>query len=73
VPLGRIDLRGRRTLASGIVKEREFAADNIVLSFVDFHSANLTSRSSYVLEPDGVVLPDFAAYALEAASKAGSL
>jgi len=65
VPLGRIDLRGEGTLASGIVKGKgEFAADNIVLSFVDFHSANLTSRSSYVLEPDGVVLPDFAAYAL---------
>jgi len=65
VPLGRIDLRGEGTLASGIVKGNgEFAADNIVLSFVDFHSANLTSRSSYVLEHDGVVLPDFAAYAL---------
>jgi len=25
---------------------------------VDFHSANLTSRSANVLEPDGVVLPD---------------
>src|SRR5229473_1561978 len=65
VPLGRIDLRGEGTLASGTIKGNgEFAADNIVLSFVDFHSANLTSRSSYVLEPDGVVLPDFAAYAL---------
>src|SRR6266436_6640681 len=65
VPLGRIDLRGEGTLASGIVKGNgEFAADNIVLRFVDFHSANLTSRSSYVLEHDGVVLPDFAAYAL---------
>ena len=31
---------------------------------MDFHSANLTSRSSYILDPDGVVLPDFAAYAL---------
>src|SRR5258708_40296208 len=65
VPLGRIDLRGEGTLASGIVKGKgEFAADIIVLSFVDFHSANLPSRSSYQLEPDGVVLPDFAAYAL---------
>jgi len=65
VPLGRIDLRGEGTLASGTIKGNgEFAADNIVLSFEDFHSANLTSRSSYQLEPDGVVLPDFAAYAL---------
>jgi translocation and assembly module TamB len=65
VPLGRIDLRGEGTLASGTIKGKgEFAADNIVLGFEDFHSANLTSRSSYQLEPDGVVLPDFAAYAL---------
>ncbi|HXH67360.1 MAG TPA: hypothetical protein VNI81_09170, partial [Candidatus Limnocylindrales bacterium] len=65
VPLGRIDLRGEGTLASGVFAGKgEFAADNIVLSFEDFHSANLISRSSYVLEPDGVVLPDFGAYAL---------
>jgi len=64
----------KETLASGIVKGNgEFAADNIVLSFVDFHSANLTSRSSYVLEHDGVVLPDFARMPSGAASKAGSL
>src|SRR5208337_1945607 len=36
----------------------------IKLSFEDFHAANLTSRSSYVLDPQGVVLPDFVAYAL---------
>ena len=65
VPLGRIDLRGQGTLASGIFNgQGEFAADNIVLSFDDFHSANLTTRSSYRLEPDGVVLPDFATYGL---------
>ncbi|HTB91393.1 MAG TPA: translocation/assembly module TamB domain-containing protein [Candidatus Sulfotelmatobacter sp.] len=65
VPLGRIDLRGDGTLASGQFGGKgEFAADNIVLSFEDFHSANLTSRSHYALEPDGVVLPDFAAYGL---------
>jgi len=52
VPLGRIDLRGEGTLASGIVKGKgEFAADNIVLSFVDFHSANLTSRSATSSNP----------------------
>jgi translocation and assembly module TamB len=65
VPLGRIDMRGEGTLSSGnILGKGEFAADNITLGFLDFHSANLTSRSSYVLEPDGVLLPDFAAYAL---------
>jgi translocation and assembly module TamB len=65
VPLGRIDLRGDGTLASGQFKGKgEFAADNIVLGFEDFHSANLTSRSHYLLETDGVLLPDFAAYGL---------
>jgi translocation and assembly module TamB len=65
VPLGRVDLRGEGTLKAGQIRGTgSFAGDNIALGFLDFHSANLSSRSSYVLEPDGVVLPDFAAYAL---------
>jgi translocation and assembly module TamB len=65
VPLGRIDLRGEGGLTPrGISGKGSFAADNIALGFEDFHSANLTSRSSYILDPDGVLLPDFAAYAL---------
>jgi translocation and assembly module TamB len=65
VPLGRIDLRGEGTFADGQILGRgSYVGDNITLGFLDFHSANLSSRSSYVLEPKGVVLPDFAAYAL---------
>jgi translocation and assembly module TamB len=65
VPLGRIDVRGEGTLAGGtILGKGSFAADNITLGFQDFHAANLSSRSSYVLDPKGVVLPDFVAYAL---------
>jgi len=65
VPLGRIDLRGEGTLNGGKIHGTgSFAGDNIALGFEDFHSANLSSRSSYVLDPEGVVLPDFAAYAL---------
>jgi translocation and assembly module TamB len=65
VPLGRIDLRGDGTVENdGIRGKGNFAGDNITLGFLDFHSANLTSRSSYTLDPKGVVLPDFAAYAL---------
>jgi translocation and assembly module TamB len=65
VPLGRIDLRGEGTIENGsILGKGNFAADNLTLSFLDFHSANLTSRSSYRLDPKGVTLPDFAAYAL---------
>ena len=65
VPLGRVDVRGDGTLKAGQIRGTgSFAGDNITLGFLDFHYANLSSRSSYVLEPDGVVLPDFAAYAL---------
>ena len=65
VPLGRIDVRGEGRLNNGdIYGKGSFAADNVTLGFLDFHSANLTGRSSYVLDPKGVELPDFAAYAL---------
>jgi translocation and assembly module TamB len=65
VPLGRIDLRGEGTVANGtFLGSGNFVGDNITLQFSDFHSTNLSSRSSYTLEPDQVVLPDFAAYAL---------
>jgi translocation and assembly module TamB len=65
VPLGRVDLRGEGAIADGIISGKgSFAGDNITLGFADFHSANMASRSSYILEPKGLVLPDFAAYAL---------
>ncbi len=65
VPLGRIDLRGEGTIENGAVLGKgSFAGDNITLGFLDFHSANLSSRSSYTLESKQAVLPDFAAYAL---------
>jgi translocation and assembly module TamB len=58
-------VRGDGTVEKeGIFGRGNFAGDNIALGFEDFHSANLSSRSSYVLDPKGVVLPDFAAYAL---------
>ena len=70
VPLGRIDARGQGTIENGaVLGQGSFAADNITLGFEDFHSANLTSRSSYTLERKGVVLPDFAVYALEGSVK----
>jgi translocation and assembly module TamB len=65
VPLGRIDLHGKGELKDGtILGDGNFAADNITLGFADFHSANLISRSSYVLESGGAVFPDFSAAAL---------
>lgn len=65
VPLGRIDIRGEGTIENGtFLGSGGFVGDNITLQFNDFHSANLSSRSSYILAPAQVVLPDFAAYAL---------
>jgi translocation and assembly module TamB len=65
VPLGRIELRGEGALTRGKISGKgSFAGDNIALGFEDFHSSNLTARSNYILDPEGVVLPDFAAYAL---------
>jgi translocation and assembly module TamB len=65
VPLGRIDLRGEGTIGGGRTQgEGSFAGDNVTLQFTDFHSANLSARSSYTLDDKQVVLPDFAGYAL---------
>ena len=65
IPLGRIDLRGEGAIGGGKVQGKgSFAGDNITLGFEDFHSANLSSRSSYTLDEKGVFLPDFTAYAL---------
>jgi translocation and assembly module TamB len=65
VPLGRIDMRGDGSIEDGAVLGKgSFAADNIALGFLDFHSANLSSRSSYTLEAKDLILPDFTAYAL---------
>ena len=45
VPLGRIDLRGEGTIEDGsVLGKGSFAGDNITLGFMDFHSANLSSR-----------------------------
>ena len=70
IPLGRVDLRGEGQVANGsVLGKGSFAGDNITLGFQDFHSANLSSRSSYILHEKGIVLPDFAVYALGGSAK----
>jgi translocation and assembly module TamB len=65
VPQGRVDLRGEGSLGAGKVQGKgSFAGDNVTLLFDEFHSANLSSRSSYTLDEKEVVLPDFTAQAL---------
>jgi len=62
VPLGRIDIRGEGAIENGaMLGKGSYSADNVTLGFEDFHAANLTSHSSYTLDPQGVVLPDFTA------------
>ncbi len=65
VPLGRFDLQGEGAIGAGKVSGKgSFAGDNITMSFEDFHSPNLISRSNYTMDSKGVVLPDFSIYAL---------
>jgi translocation and assembly module TamB len=65
VPQGRIDLRGDGAFGDGKVQGKgSFAGDNVTLLFDEFHSANLSSRSSYTLDEKEVILPDFTAQAL---------
>jgi translocation and assembly module TamB len=65
IPQGRIDLRGDGSFGGGKVQGKgSFAGDNVTLTFDEFHSANLSSRSSYVLDEKEVTLPDFTGQAL---------
>jgi translocation and assembly module TamB len=65
VPQGRVDLRGDGAIGGRKVQGKgSFAGDNIRLMFDEFHSANLSSRSSYTLDEEQVILPDFTAQAL---------
>jgi translocation and assembly module TamB len=62
VPTGRVDVRGEGTFADGQYKGTgSFAGRDIRLSYDIFHAAGLASRSSYIINNDGVVAPDFEA------------
>jgi translocation and assembly module TamB len=63
-PTGHVDVRGEGTFADGIYKGTGgYAGRDIHLSYDIFHAAGLTSRGSYKIDNDGVVVPDFLAEA----------
>ncbi len=63
-PTGHVDVRGEGTLADGQYKGAgSYAGRDIHLTYDIFHAAGLTSRGSYNINNDGLVVPDFLAEA----------
>ncbi len=61
-PTGHVDLRGEGTFANGQYKGAgSYAGRDVHLSYTIFHAAGLTSRGSYDINNDGLVVPDFLA------------
>lgn len=61
-PTGHVDVRGEGTLADGQYKGTgSYAGRDIHLNYDIFHAAGLTSRGSYSINNDGLVVPDFLA------------
>lgn len=59
-PTGHVDVRGEGTFADGQYKGTgSYAGRDIHLSYDIFHAAGLTSRGSYSINNDGLVVPDF--------------
>lgn len=61
-PTGHVDVRGEGTFADGQYKgSGSYAGRDVHLSYTIFHAAGLTSRGSYIINNDGLVVPDFLA------------
>jgi hypothetical protein len=61
-PTGHVDVRGEGTFKDGQYKGTgSYAGRDIHLSYDIFHAAGLTSRGSYSINNDGLVVPDFLA------------
>ncbi len=64
VPTGHVDVRGEGTLTDGQYKGTgSYAGRDIHLTYEIFHAAGLTSRGSYNINNEGLVVPDFLAEA----------
>ncbi len=64
VPTGHVDIHGEGTLADGQYKGTgSYAGRDIHLTYDIFHAAGLTSRGSYSINNDELVVPDFLAEA----------
>ncbi|HEY2545416.1 MAG TPA: translocation/assembly module TamB domain-containing protein [Candidatus Acidoferrum sp.] len=63
-PTGHVDVRGEGTFADGQYKGTgSYAGRDIRLTYDIFHAAGLTSRGSYKINNDGLIVPDFLAEA----------
>ncbi len=63
-PTGHVDVRGEGTFADDQYKGAgSYAGRDIHLSYDIFHAAGLTSRGSYNINNEGLVVPDFLAEA----------
>jgi translocation and assembly module TamB len=64
-PTGHVDVRGEGTYADGQYKGTgSYAGRDIHLSYTVFHAAGLTSRGSYSINNEGLIVPDFLAEGL---------
>ena len=60
VPTGVVDVRGEGALEKGIYKgSGDYFAESIVLPYAQFHTPGLTSRGNYLIDNQGLVVPDF--------------
>lgn len=65
VPTGKADFRGEGQYANGQIKGTgSYSGTDIALPYDDFHATGLTSRGSYKVDNNGLVIPDFYAGAL---------
>ena len=61
-PTGHVDVRGEGTFADGQYKGTgSYAGRDIHLNYTIFHAEGLTSRGSYTINNDGLVVSDFLA------------
>lgn len=66
VPAGRADFRGEGSYASGKFQVAGgYSGSNIDLEFPEFHASGISSRGSYRLDNQGIVVPDFVANAFD--------
>lgn len=65
-PTGHVDVRGEGTFADGQYKGTgSYSGRDIHLTYTIFHAAGLTSRGSYTINNDGLIVPDFLAEGLD--------
>jgi translocation and assembly module TamB len=64
IPIGRADVRGEGKLVKGqYTGTGSYVGSNIDLPYDDYHPTGLSSRGSYTIDNDGLVVPDFFAAA----------